>query len=119
MARKHRLKKHADNPFTKLTGKPVIKLTGSSSCIVTSGKMIKVPQEGIIKQTNVKVVAALLYLKNPDTLLLYDLPPILDPLLYNEYTVSPEDIKVTQSCGVDQCVNIEHLIVEIKKSNTW
>lgn len=113
MARKHRLKIHADNPFTKLTGKPVIKLTGMSNCTVVNGKTLFMQKE-VGKQAPTKLVAAYLYLLHPEILESFSITPLLPTDSYNQYSLSLSDIKVEQTCGVDQCVNPSHLEVSIK-----
>jgi hypothetical protein len=118
MARKHRLKRSANNPFTKLTGKPVIKLSGVSSCQVVDGKTINLKEIG--KQAPTKLVAAFLYLTHPSILSEFSSPHLLPPDSLNEHTISLSDIKkVVQTCGVDQCVNPAHLQVTLREQQGW
>lgn len=111
MARKHRLKRTADNPFTKLTGKPVIKLSGASNCIVVESKMTTCKP---LKQSPTKIVAAYLYITHPQLMIEFGFTPMLPST--NHYTFQLSEIKkVIQTCGVDQCVHPDHLQVIIKE----
>lgn len=121
MKRKYRLRRKADNPFTKLTGKPVIKLSGASSCIVVDGKIITA-KPYVSKPTKTKVVAAYLYLSHPSIVAAYPFPPplITDGREVNEHSFSISDIKkVKQICKIDQCVNPDHLIVTLQDAQGW
>ena len=87
--RRATLKKNADNPFTEKTGVEVIQLTGTSKCLVTSQKaFMGIP------------VRKVSYAISND---------------WQAYETSAsakrmKNLLVKSVCGVDQCINPEHLV---------
>lgn len=86
--RRRRIAATADNRFTAHTGIPVIKLTGASDCWVTGVKV-----SGFVPVKKL----AYAYLNG------------WQPYECEERSKRMRLLRVTQSCGVDQCVNPDHL----------
>jgi alkylhydroperoxidase family enzyme len=99
--RTKRVMKTADNAFSAYTGIPVIKLTGTNSpdCwICAQQRFNNVP---------VKKVSAAIH--DPET-------------MNGTITQGHREMslmRVSGTCGVDQCVNPEHLSVSKKEYNPW
>jgi len=99
--RMRKVKRTADNEFSKFTGIPVIKLTGKNSpgCWICAQKRFN--------NVPVKKVSAAIH--DPQTL---------------NYTIKQErremkEIYVQGTCGIDQCVNPEHTTITRKFVNPW
>ena len=88
MARRKYIKSNSDHLFSKLTGIEVIQLTGELDCQIVKPLRIRVEKNS--KQYLTEKVA-------------YG--------LYNEIPFDDVGI-VTHTCGVDQCINPEHLYVD-------
>ena len=114
MKKIYQLRKSAKNPFTKLSGKKAISI--STGCLIVEQERITTIPRYIYKSTATKVVAAYLYLRNPQTLIDYCFTPFPEP--QNIYTLLPSDLKVKQSCGCLQCVSPDHLIIEVKQEDS-
>lgn len=95
MNKKNYNKSKAKNYFTKETGIPAVQLTGSSHCLIVDRKTVaaslKSGEKAGEKVSLPLALAAYYYLGN-----------------------DIDDIKVTQTCGVDQCVHQHHLVAESK-----
>lgn len=95
--RKERIKKNADNPFTAMTGIPVTRLSGkgaippshTSPCWIVGTKNYK-----FIPARKVSYAIAKRWL----------------PMYIAVDATRMKDLRVKQSCKIDQCVNPEHLI---------
>ena len=96
--RKEKLKRNADNKFTALTGIPVILLTGTCDCVVTKQKEYKdVPVR--------KIAYAL-----ANGWQTYEMSESASRMLH---------LRVKSTCGVDQCVNPEHLVGRERSVKLW
>jgi len=81
MKRHYRIKKNAQNEFERLTGKETAQLSGIIDCIIYKKKTIG---------------------NKPAKEVAY--------CLYNEIDKIGANIKIVQTCGIDQCVKNEHLV---------
>lgn len=97
--RRQRIRARADNAFTEGTGVKVVKLTGTSSCWICAQKDI----------FNLPVRKVSYAIHND----------------WQNYEINSSAkrmslLRVKQSCGVDQCINPEHLVgKEGEQSTAW
>ena len=93
-----RAKKSADNEFTRFTGLRVTKLTGNSDCWICHEKASKtVPVRKIS----------------------YAVHQNWSPMHMPATARRMKLLRVKQTCGVDQCVNPDHLVGVEKEYNPW
>jgi hypothetical protein len=97
--RRQRIKAGADNAFTKKTGIKIVKLTGTSDCWICGQK-----------DWNIMPVRKVSYAIHQEW----------EPYEINASAKRMSNLRVKQSCGVDQCVNPDHLVgKENDISPTW
>ena len=100
MNRKSRLKKTAKNYFTKQTGVPATQLSGSKQCLVVDRKTVLVEvkkDSGFYEKKQLPLVVAAFYLSHG----------LSSGLTYEKL---PKAKDIIQTCGIDQCVNQDHIV---------
>lgn len=90
--------KNADNPLTALTGIVVIKLTGTSDCIITSQKQYK--------SVAIRKIA-------------YAVGNNWQAYEMHVTAHRMKHLLVKSTCGVDQCVNPNHLTAKEREAKIW
>lgn len=96
--KRQKRRRKADNPFTKVTGFEIIKLTGNSDCWV-----VKELTSNYIPVRKISYAAFAGWLPN-------EITPTNNRMRL---------LRVKQTCGVDQCVNPEHLAAKEKEYQPW
>lgn len=118
MKKIYRLRKSATNPFTKITGIKAIQITGGSNCLISIQKTVTSLPRMVDRPISIKRTAAFFYLTSPEILKSFGFELKVKP--YNIYNFTQDDIlKVTQTCGVLECVHPDHLTIKIKPTNIW
>jgi hypothetical protein len=100
MNRKTRLKKTAKNFFTKHTGVPATQLSGSKQCLVVDRKTVLVEvkkDSGFNEKVQLPLIVAAFYLSHG----------LAAGITYEKL---PKAKEIIQACGIDQCVNQDHII---------
>ena len=95
--RKERIKKSADNPFTAKTGVPVTRLTGKGAIPPEHTSPCHIISVGRIYEMPARKVAYAIY----NNWQVFNI---------NHKARKMRLLRVKQSCGIDQCVNPEHLV---------
>jgi hypothetical protein len=93
-----KIKRTATNAFSKVTGIPVIKLSGSSDCWICA--------QTLCEQVPVRKLS-------------YGAHNGYGPHELKVDSRKMSLLRVKQTCGVDQCVNPDHLVGEVKEFNPW
>ena len=92
MKKKYLNKKKADNYFTKETGIKAYRISGTKHCLIVPQKSVTLIVNGDKKQFPLAVAAL--------------------SILHSIPTSKIGDLKAIQTCGINECVDPDHLVAQ-------